>query len=105
MKRQTGAKRYRTISLLILTGIGLVGCTTVSNMMTGKGLGEVVDLHDGTLEITAAGSFSANRTTTYDKWDRTASNACGGGTYSTIKREWQSAEYPGILSGVIRCKK
>ncbi len=94
--------KLRYIGVLAVLALG--GCSTVGNMFTGKGLGEVVDLHDGTLEITAAGSFSANRTTTYEKWDRTASNACGGRPYTTIKREWQSAEYPGILSGVIRCK-
>lgn len=90
--------------LPIALGISLTGCTTVSNVVSGKGLGEVVDLHDGTLEITAAGGLSADRTVTYAKWDRTATEACGGRPYATIKREWQSAAYPGLLSGIIRCQ-
>ncbi len=88
----------------VVAALSLGGCATVGNMFTGKGLGEVTDLRNGTLEITAAGSFSANRQTTQDKWDRTATEACKGRAYTTIKREWQSAEYPGILSGIIRCR-
>lgn len=105
MKPHASWVRHRTITLLLACGIGLAGCTATSNMFTGKGLGEVVDLRDGTLEITAAGGFSADRNVTYAKWDRTASTACGGRTYAVVKREWQSAQYPGILSGIIRCKQ
>ncbi len=95
-------KKVKLVALAVVVTLG--GCTTVGNMFSGKGYGEVVDLHDGTLEITAAGNFSGSREDTYQKWDRTASHACGDKPYTTIKREWQSAEYPGILSGVIRCK-
>lgn len=94
--------KLRYVGVLAILTLG--GCTTVGNMFTGKGLGEVVDLRDGTFEITAAGNFSSNRNDTYAKWDRTASHACGDRPFTTIKREWQSAEYPGILSGVIRCR-
>ena len=97
-------EKVSVLLALVVTAVGLSGCATVGNMFSGKGLGEVVDLRDGTLEITAAGGFSANRTVTYDKWDRTASSACGGRPYVTIKREWQAAEYPGILSVIIRCR-
>jgi hypothetical protein len=93
-------QRYLGVAAILALG----GCTTMSNAISGKGMGEVVDMRDGTLEITAAGGLSANRTTTYDKWDRTASKACGGRPYATIKREWQSGEYPGLLVGVIRCR-
>lgn len=105
MKAHSTQVLRTTTVLLIACGVGLAGCTTVSNMYTGKGLGEVVDLHDGTFEITAAGGFSADRNVTYAKWDRTANSACGGRAYATIKRDWQSAEYPGILSGIIKCKQ
>jgi hypothetical protein len=94
--------KARLLGMIVLASLG--GCARVGDMFTGKGLGEVTDLRNGTLEITAAGSFSANRQTTQDKWDRTATAACGGRAYTTIKREWQSAEYPGILSGIIRCR-
>lgn len=95
-------KKVRLVTLAAVVTLG--GCSTVGNMFSGKGLGEVVDLHDGTLEITAAGNFSGSREDTYQKWGRTASHACGDKPYTTVKREWQSSEYPGILSGVIRCK-
>jgi hypothetical protein len=40
----------------------------------------------------------------YAKWDCTAKLACKGGKYRIIKREWQSAEYPGLLGGgIIEC--
>ena len=97
-------KKVSVLLAVVVTSMSLGGCATVGNMFSGKGLGEVVDLRDGTLEITAAGGFSANRTTTYEKWERTADQACGGRPHATIKREWQAAEYPGILSGIIRCK-
>lgn len=70
---------------------------------TGKGTGEIAALRNGQFDISAAGGFSGNRSTTYAKWDRTAKLACKGGKYKIIKREWQSAEYPGLLGGIIEC--
>lgn len=87
----------------IFVAISLSGCSTISNVFTGDGLGEIVDLHDGRFEITAAGSFSSDRNVTHAKWNRTAQQACSGGDYTVLSQEWQSADYPGILSGTIRC--
>ena len=93
--------KQTVLAAIALTALS--GCTTVSNMYTGKGTGEIVDLKDGTFEVTSAGSFSADRSVTYAKWERTATKACGGRAYVIIKREWQMTEYPGLLSGIIRC--
>ncbi len=83
----------------------LSGCSQVGNMVTGGGTGEITKLSNGQYDILAAGGFSGNRADTYAKWERTAKEACNGGNYKIIKREWQSAEYPGLLGGVIECAK
>jgi hypothetical protein len=77
--------------------------TNGNNTTSGQGTGEIADLGNGQFDISAAGGLSGNRSTTYAKWDRTAKLACKGGKYKIIKREWQSAEYPGILGGIIEC--
>jgi hypothetical protein len=83
---------------------GKTGPTSyVRDTSSGQGTGEIADLGNGQFDISAAGGLSGNRSTTYAKWDRTAKLACKGSKYKIIKREWQSAEYPGILGGIIEC--
>jgi hypothetical protein len=65
--------------------------------------GEITDIGSGQFDILASGGFSGNRAETYAKWDRTAKKACNSGKYKIIKRDWQSAEYPGLLGGIIEC--
>jgi len=96
----------RILSLAALFAVSLTSCTHVEKLgdaFTGEGTGEITDLGNGQFDIAAAGGFSGNRSDTYAKWDRTAKLACKGGEYKVIKRDWQSAAYPGILGGIIEC--
>ncbi len=98
----------RTISLLIVMALSQTACSQtgkVRDTFTGGGTGEITDIGNGQFDIAAAGGFSGNRADTYAKWDRTATAACKGGEYKVIKREWQSAEYPGLLGGIVECAK
>lgn len=97
----------RCISLAIVVHALLSGCAPLGQFkdaMTGDGIGEISKLKNGQFDISVSGSFSGNRNQAYEKWDRTAQAACNGGAYKTIKQEWQSVQYPGILGGVIECK-
>lgn len=97
-----------TLSLSVVITLSLVSCAQVrqvGDQFTGEGNGEIADIGNGQFDISAAGSISGNRKVTYEKWDRTAKTACNGGEYKIIKRDWQSAEYPGILGGIIECGK
>lgn len=96
-----GFPRVALAALVVLSGCAHVG--EFKNAVTGDGTGEITKLKNGQFDIAVAGSFSGNRGTVYDKWDRTAKAACNGGSYKTIKQEWQSAEYPGLLGGIIEC--
>ena len=98
----------RIVSVLLVVALCQTACaqaTKVRESFTGGGTGEITDIGNGQFDIAAAGGFSGNRADTYAKWDRTAKAACSGGEYKVIKREWQSAEYPGLLGGVVECTK
>lgn len=95
------------ISLAIFAYASLPGCGPLGQFkdaMTGDGVGEIAKLKNGQFDISVSGSFSGNRSQAYEKWDRTAQAACNGGAYRTIRQEWRSSQYPGILGGVIECK-
>lgn len=100
MRSFLGALILSTVILLFQTS-----CAQMGDAFTGQGIGEITDLGNSQFDIVTAGGFSGNRGTTYAKWDRTASAACKGSKYKIIKRDWQSAEYPGILGGIIECNK
>ena len=93
--------------LALLATLLLSGCESVRGLkqsLSGE-MGEITKRSDGRYDIAAAGGFSGNRAETYEKWERTAKAACGGGGYRVIRQEWQSAEYPGILGGIVECTK
>lgn len=95
------------ISVAVVMYASLSGCAPLGQFkdaMTGDGVGEIAKLKNGQFDISVSGSFSGNRSQAYEKWDRTAQAACNGGPYKTIKQEWQSVQYSGILGGVIECK-
>ena len=100
-------KRFRKIIpfAAIVAAFLLQSCSATKDMFTGEGIGEMTNIGNGQFDIAAAGGFSADRSVTYAKWDRTAAKACNGRKYKVIKRDWQSASYPGILGGVIECEK
>ena len=98
--------RWRT-SVAIVMYVLLSGCAPLGQFkdaMTGDGIGEIAKLKNGQFDISVSGSFSGNRSQAYEKWDRTAQAACNGATYRTIRQEWQSSQYPGILGGTIECR-
>lgn len=98
---------YWNIPVAAIVCVSLSGCAPLGQFkdaMTGDGIGEISNLKNGQFDISVSGSFSGNRNQAYEKWNRTAQTACNGGAYKTIKQEWQSVQYPGILGGVIECK-
>jgi len=101
----------KAVGILLVAAIVALSqssCAQVEKLgdaVTGQGTGEITNLGNGQFDIAAAGGFSGNRSDTYAKWDRTAKLACKGGEYKVIKRDWQSATYPGILGGIIECTK
>lgn len=98
-------KEFYHIKLLLvfIFLLNFTACAKITNTFSGQGTGEITDLGNGKFDILAAGGFSGSRSDTYAKWDRTAKLACNGGSYTIIEREWQSAEYPGLLGGIIQC--
>ncbi len=96
-------KTLRTLLCVPFFIIPLQSCF-VKDTLTGSGIGEITPLGGGEFDIAVAGSLSGNRSTIYEKWDRTAIEACKGGKYKIVKRDWQSVEYPGILGGIIKCR-
>ena len=96
-------KNSRMIVLLstLLTSLLLSACATVS----GEGMGDITNIGNGQFEILAAGGLSGDRSVIQQKFERTATKACNGKTYKTIKRDWQGAAYPGLLGGIIECNK
>ena len=96
---------YLIFLLAIAIALSQLSCAKIGKTISNQGTGEITDIGSGQYDILASGGFSGNRGETYAKWDRTAKLACNGGEYKTIKREWQSAEYPGLLGGIIECTK
>lgn len=99
-------KKALGILVVVVVALSQSSCGHVEKLgdaVTGQGTGDVTAIGNGQFDIVAAGGFSANRADTYAKWDRTAKLACKGGQYKVIKRDWQSATYPGILGGIIEC--
>ena len=93
----------RAIGMAIASVLALSGCSTVSDWIGGKGEEGIVDLHDGTFEITAAGGLTVDRAKIRDRWNALASEACKGRPYTVIKSDWGAMNHD-ILVGTIRCK-
>lgn len=101
-------KALAVMSLAAIAVLSQASCGHVSKFgdaVTGKGTGEITDLGNGQFDIAVSGGFSGSRSEAYAKWDRTAKSACKGGSYKIVKRDWQSAKYPGLLGGIIECSK
>lgn len=101
-------KALGVLWLAVIAALSQASCGHVNKLsetVTGQGTGEITDLGNRQFDIVASGGFSANRGDTYAKWERTAKLACKGGEYKTIKRDWQAAQYPGLLGGIIECAK
>ena len=105
MKKYFDILSLAVIAVIALSQSSCGHVNKLSEAVTGQGTGEITDLGNRQFDIVASGGFSGNRSDTYAKWDRSAKLACKGGEYKIIKREWQSAEYPGLLGGIIECSK
>ena len=93
--------RMNVLFSTLASSLLLSACATVS----GEGMGDITNIGNGQFEILAAGGLSGDRSVIQQKFERTATKACNGGTYKTVKREWQGAAYPGLLGGIIECNK